>query len=49
MILRYKRKNNLNKNQLRSLKKLNLKTQNKDIEVGYSDKDGKTIIIDYDD
>ena len=49
VILRYKRKNNLNKNQLRSLKKLNLKTQNKDIEVGYSDKDGKTIIIDYDD
>ena len=49
VILRYKRRNNLNKNHLISLKKLRLKTQNKDIVIGYSDKDGKTIIIDYDD
>ena len=30
-------------------KKFKLRTQNKDIVIGYSDKDGKTIIIDYDD
>ena len=37
VILMYKRRNNLNKNQLISLKKLKLKTQNKDIVIGYSE------------
>ena len=31
------------------MKKLNLKTQIKDIVISYSDKDGKTIIVNYDD
>ena len=49
VVPRYKRRNNLNKNQLISLKELKLKSQNKDLVIGFSDKDGKTIIVDYDD
>ena len=45
----HKLKNNLNKNLQDSLKKLRYKTQNKEIVIGNSDKDGKIIIMNYED
>ena len=45
----HKFRNNLNKSLQFSLRKLRMKTQNKEIVIGYSDKDGKTIIMDYND
>ena len=38
-------RNNLNKNLQLSLRKLRRKTKIKEIVIGYSDKDGKTIIM----
>ena len=43
----YKFRNNLNKNLQLSLRKLRKKTQNKEIVIGHSDKDRKTIIVNY--
>ena len=45
----HKFKNNLNKNLQKSLQKLRIKTKNKEIVIGNSDKDGKTIVINYKD
>ena len=40
-------RNNRNKKLQQSLRKLRKKIQNKEIVIDYSDKDGKTIIMDY--
>ena len=45
----HKFRNNQNSNLEMSLKTLKIKTQNKELVIGYFNKDGKTIIMDFDD